>query len=126
MSVLFASDNVTDMDHPYQMISTGKWWRARGAFQTNEKMFCIRYLYFIYRHCRWCYMHFGGPKSLSLLHHVSDYMGRVKRIWYLSPMRAAKAQASLRMRAVSPESPLLAHTTPCNFLPLSEIFAFVL
>ena len=33
-------------------------------------------------------------------------MDRVKRIWYLSPMRAAKVQASLRIRAVLPE-PLL-------------------
>ena len=38
-------------------------------------------------------------------------MGRVKRIWYLSPMRAAKVQASLSIRAVSPEPPLLAHTS---------------
>ena len=38
-------------------------------------------------------------------------MGRVKRIRYLSPMRAAKVQASLRIRAVSPEPPLLAHTS---------------
>ena len=38
-------------------------------------------------------------------------MGRVKRIWYLSPMRAAKVQTSLRIRAVSPEPPLLAHTS---------------
>ena len=37
-------------------------------------------------------------------------MDGVKRIWYLSPMRAAKVQASLRIRAVSPEPPLLAHT----------------
>ena len=36
-------------------------------------------------------------------------MGRVKRLWYLSPMGAAKVQASLRIRAVSPEPPLLAH-----------------
>ena len=36
-------------------------------------------------------------------------MDRVKRIWYLSPMRAAEVQASLRIRAVSPEPPLLAH-----------------
>ena len=36
-------------------------------------------------------------------------MDRVKRIWYLSPMRAAKVQASLHIRAVSPEPPLLAH-----------------
>ena len=38
-------------------------------------------------------------------------MDRVKRIWYLSPMRAAKVQASLRIRAVSPEPPLLAYTS---------------
>ena len=38
-------------------------------------------------------------------------IGRVKRIWYLSPMRAAKVQASLRIRTVSPEPPLLAHTS---------------
>ena len=38
-------------------------------------------------------------------------MGRVKRIWNLSPMRAAKVQASLCIRAVSPEPPLLAHTS---------------
>ena len=36
-------------------------------------------------------------------------MDRVKRIWYLSPMRAAKVQASLRILAVSPEPPLLTH-----------------
>ena len=35
-------------------------------------------------------------------------MDRVRRIWYLSPMRAAKVQASLRIRAVSPEPSLLA------------------
>ena len=40
---------------------------------------------------------------------VHFHMDRVKRIWYLSPMRAAKVQASLRIRAVSPEPSLLAH-----------------
>ena len=39
------------------------------------------------------------------------YMDRIKRILYLSHMRAAKVQASLRIRAVSPEPPLLAHTS---------------
>ena len=38
-------------------------------------------------------------------------LGRVKRIWYLSPMRAAKVQASLRIHAVSPEPSLLSHTS---------------
>ena len=42
---------------------------------------------------------------------TSLYMDRVKRIWYLSPMRAAKVQASLRIRAVLPEPSLLAHTS---------------
>ena len=42
---------------------------------------------------------------------ITYYMDRVKRIWYLSPMRAAKVQASLRIRAVSPEPSLLAHTS---------------
>ena len=42
---------------------------------------------------------------------VKRYTDRVKRIWYLSPMRAAKVQASLRIRAVSPEPSLLAHTS---------------
>ena len=40
-----------------------------------------------------------------------QFFSFVKRIWYLSPMRAAKVQASLRIRAVSPEPPLLAHTS---------------
>ena len=44
-------------------------------------------------------------------HLIFYHMGRVKRIWYLSPMRAAKVQASLRIRAVSPEPSLLAHTS---------------
>ena len=38
-------------------------------------------------------------------------MDRGKRIWCLSPVRAAKVQASLRIRAVSPEPSLLAHTS---------------
>ena len=38
-------------------------------------------------------------------------MDHVKRIWYLLPMRAAKVQVSLRIRAVSPEPSLLAHTS---------------
>ena len=38
-------------------------------------------------------------------------MDCVKRICYLSPMRAAKVQASLHIRAVSPEPSLLPHTS---------------
>ena len=49
-----------------------------------------------------CYCFFSGT--------MDSYLGCVKGIWYLSPMRAAKVQASLRIRAVSPEPSLLAHT----------------
>ena len=42
---------------------------------------------------------------------TSSKMDRVEQIWYLSPMRAAKIQVSLRIHAVSPEPPLLAHTS---------------
>ena len=45
----------------------------------------------------------------TCLKHPMYELGRAKRIWYLSPMRAAKVQASLRIRAVSPEPSLLAH-----------------
>ena len=37
-------------------------------------------------------------------------MSKLKRLWYLSHRRPAKAQASLRIRAVSPEPSLFAHT----------------
>ena len=59
---------------------------------------------------RLCYI-IEGPKRISsaCLIVFDKYMDRVKRIWYLSPMRAAKVQASLRIRAVSPEPSLLAH-----------------
>ena len=50
-------------------------------------------------------------RSTNFALYIQDYLDRVKRIWYLSPMRAAKDQASLSIRAVSPEPPLLAHTS---------------
>ena len=50
-------------------------------------------------------------ESISSRHTSLLNLDRVKRIWYLSPMRAAKVQASLRIRAVSPEPPLHAHTS---------------
>ena len=51
---------------------------------------------------------FGNSNSVM---YIQYYMDRVKRIWFLSSMRAAKVQASLRIRAVSPEPSLLAHTS---------------
>ena len=61
-----------------------------------------------------------GKWKLLALHMYTNYlvlhiyMGRVKRIWYLSPMRAAKVQTSLRICAVSPEPLLLAHTSSAS------------
>ena len=63
---------------------------------------------------RWAHSHFVGFVMRRLIFWTLfsyNHLGRVKRIWYLTPMRAAKVQASLRIRAVSPEPPLLAHTS---------------
>ena len=54
--------------------------------------------------------HKHADQQKHLIRQCKFYMDHVKRIWYLSPMRAAKVQASLRIRAVSPESSLLTHT----------------
>ena len=44
--------------------------------------------------------HFNG-KTVYMLLFIHQYLDRVKRIWYLSPMRAAKVQASLTFAARS-------------------------
>ena len=51
---------------------------------------------------------------LKWIHMEKVKLDRVKRIWYLSHMQAAKVQASLRIRAVSPEPSLLAHTSSAS------------
>ena len=63
------------------------------------------------RHCHKVFLMLRCGQHCSLICQLHTYMDRVKRIWYLSPMRAAKVQASLRIRAVSPEPSLLAHTS---------------
>ena len=59
---------------------------------------------------------FQEKKSFFKKHIVSwnlrlNIWTATSEFWYLSPMRAAKVQASLRIRAVSPEPSLLAHTS---------------
>ena len=49
-------------------------------------------------------------KLYILVHNLSQLM----RLWYLSHRRPAKAQASLRIRAVSPEPSLFTHVTYGN------------
>ena len=65
-----------------------------------------------YLHINFGILSFKSVKSIMLwLWPSYKYLDRVKRIWYLSPMRAAEVQASLRIRAISPEPSLLAHTS---------------
>ena len=56
-------------------------------------------------------LNLGGIRFIMYPGSSALYLDRVKRIWYLSPMRAAKVQAGLRIHAVSLEPPLLAHTS---------------
>ena len=92
-----------------------------------DKFFCMTSIQILQRRfvklynlcrnfCRYCTLpavrHWLFKNTfLCLSLRTTEEMDRVKRIWYLSPMRAAKVQASLRIRAVSPEPPLLAHTS---------------
>ena len=74
------------------------------------------YLYYLnHSECKfvwtWRKMLIDFQSSLRIEQWNKYNMDRVTRIWYLSPMRAAKVQASLRIRAVSPEPSLLAHTS---------------
>ena len=39
----------------------------------------------------------------------TNYLSQLVRLWYLSHMRPAKAQGSLRTRAILPEPSLFAH-----------------
>ena len=61
----------------------------------------------LYDHC--CGESLAFPTAFPVKFPAYHQMGRVKRLWYLSPMRAVKVQVSLRIRAVSPEPLLLAH-----------------
>ena len=74
-------------------------------------IFLKLYMYFFHdlKMCMWFEC---NPQIIFFYHFFCILnLGRAKRIWYLSPMRAAKVQASLRIRAVSPEPSLLAHTS---------------
>ena len=77
---------------------------AAGCFAEEQSLHCLP-RFFVIRHVH------STRRLIFALASVSFHMGRAKRIWYLSPMRAAKVQASLRIRAVSPEPSLLAHTS---------------
>ena len=78
-------------------------------------------IYHILKPCyqKWVSTHYYSDGCDTLLYsqytsrscHVCPVSNGIWRIWYLSPMRAAKVQASLRIRAVSPEPSLLAHTS---------------
>ena len=77
----------------------------------NYLLFITKYPSYVF-HCIITSLCLGQLFTYNNIHfRAYQYRDRVKRIWYLSPMRAAKVQASLRIRAVSPEPLLLAHTS---------------
>ena len=71
----------------------------------------IEHIIFLWHRLLIFHSSFYGVWHGSKSYIVSYHMDHVKRIWYLSPMRAAKVQASLSVRAVLPEPSLLAHTS---------------
>ena len=86
------------------------------CYSTQDYAFRVHYHYQSHANAsdwRMCYLQPEHGPTLATKRHIGGQgqMGHAKRIWYLSPMRAAKVQASLRIRAVSPEPPLLAHTS---------------
>ena len=83
--------------------NTSQFYRTFTAWKYHEKEHLTMSRYF-----HEIYLWFS---CVGKCKYLKNHMDRVKRIWYLSPMRAAKVQASLRIRAVSPEPSLLAHTS---------------
>ena len=73
------------------------------------RLYYIFLNFFILFYFFFFFFYFGS--CWTTLREKALQLDRVKRIWYLLPMRAAKVQASLRIRAVSPEPSLLAHTS---------------
>ena len=93
---------------------------ANNCTNVNKAVHCFQMFSSVF--CKILVQTILQDSSLLLTHKTSkerqkkkkkriQHMDRDKRIWYLSPMRAAKVQASLRIRAVSPEPSLLAHTS---------------
>ena len=77
--------------------------RTNQTLHWDHMSFC----WFCHEAAQMCPSH----ESLHSSGHGRQQVDRVKRIWYLSPMRAVKVQASLRIRTVFPEPSLLAHTS---------------
>ena len=59
----------------------------------------------------WCWLCPGWYEKVVLSSYIGFLFGPRQANLVLLPMRAAIVQASLRIRAVSPEPPLLAHTS---------------
>ena len=102
------------LTYPRKIVSSKAYEHINLCLNSNFR--CYTYVYYINHSIFWltsCKWLFCSRIILIITRRpiLSSFMERVKRIWYLSPMRAAKVQASLRIRAVSPEPPLLAHTS---------------
>ena len=95
---------------PYSLALTGKGFSCNTTDDHQVTIVCT----FVYLLALFTFLRFQYYFCKSIILKIRNsicHMDRVKRIWYLSPMRAAKVQASLRIRAVSPEPSLLAHTS---------------
>ena len=72
--------------------------------QIKQKHFCQRHSGVLIKMLRY------KMRTFKVNPCYTEQLDCIKRIWYLSLMRAAKVQAILRICAVSSEPPLLAHT----------------
>ena len=102
------SKRVLGVQCKFVVCSPVSWLWPRFKFWTWGRILHVLYVF--------CYVYLNDPKRFLSKHQIRVYifhlhMDRVKRLWYLLPMRAPKVQASLRIRAVSPEPSLLAHTS---------------
>ena len=85
------------------------WWDGVQTFTAMSKnmfhMLTLSYLYLLNFHL----VYSTDFQYVLQFTRKEDQMSQLMRLWYLSPRRPAKAQASLRIHAVLPEPSLFAH-----------------
>ena len=95
------------------LLDLSLWWlifclsRSDCIDSNNQKYWSIYYQYHLYSSARSISSSKSGCFFVAFFYKA--YLSQLIRLWYLSHWRPAKAQASLRIRAVSPEPSLFAH-----------------
>ena len=91
------------------IISSGHWFSHIFVSRSYSVLHVVTRTFLPFRH----FVHFTlGKRELFSLVSVlynNNNLSQLMRLWYLSHRRPAKAQASLRIRTVSPEPSLFAH-----------------